>query len=129
MPNKDLVNKIQSLGIDAKNHMSRLSEEDVERVRRALAKERQENTVQERVNDTVIRRRSKDGSMLRPQAQNAAPPRHLRPRSSLLHPLCSYGQQRRRPAQRQRPCARRCGNARDACAANHGDSGDTTAEH
>ena len=74
MPNKDLVNKIQSLGIDAKNHMSRLSEEDVERVRRALAKERQENTVQERVNDTVIRRRSKDGSMLRPQAQNAAPP-------------------------------------------------------
>ena len=74
MPNKDLVNKIQSLGIDAKNHMSRLSEEDVERVRRALAKERQENTVQERVNDTVIRRRSKDGSMLRPQAQNATPP-------------------------------------------------------
>ena len=74
MANKDLVSKIQSLGIDAKNHMSRLSEEDVERVRRALAKERQENTVQERVNDTVIRRRSKDGTMLRPQAQNAAPP-------------------------------------------------------
>ena len=74
MANKDLVTKIQSLGIDAKNHMSRLSEEDVERVRRALAKERQENTVQERVNDTVIRRRSKDGTMLRPQGQNAAPP-------------------------------------------------------
>lgn len=74
LANKDLVAKIQSLGIDAKNHMSRLSEEDIERVRRALAKERQENTVQERVNDTVIRRRSKDGSMLRPQGQNAAPP-------------------------------------------------------
>ena len=26
MANKDLVSKIQSLGIDAKNHMSRLSE-------------------------------------------------------------------------------------------------------
>ena len=81
--NKDLVAKIRALGIDAKNHMSRLAEEDVERVKRALAKERQENTVQERVTDTVIRRRTKDGSMLRPQAQHAAPaPAQARPADS-----------------------------------------------
>ncbi len=72
--NKDLVAKIRALGIDAKNHMSRLSEEDVERVKRALTKERQENTVQERVTDTVIRRRTRDGSMLRPQALHVPPP-------------------------------------------------------
>ena len=38
--NKDLVAKIRALGIEAKNHMSRLTEEDVERVKRAFAKER-----------------------------------------------------------------------------------------
>ena len=31
MPNKDLVDKIRALGIDAKNHMSRLEPEDVAR--------------------------------------------------------------------------------------------------
>ena len=39
------------------------------RIRRAIDKERQENTVQERLSDTVIRRRAKDGSMLRPPAK------------------------------------------------------------
>lgn len=69
--NKDLVTKIRALGIEAKNHMSRLEPEDVLRIRRAVDKERQENTVQERLSDTVIRRRAKDGTMLR---QPAAPP-------------------------------------------------------
>ncbi len=64
--NKDLVTKIHALGIEAKNHMSRLEPEDAARVRRSIDKERQENTIQERLSDTVIRRRAKDGSMLRP---------------------------------------------------------------
>ena len=75
IPNKDLVTKIQELGIEAKNHMSRLEPEDASRVKRAVEKERQAKTVQERVNDTVIRRRAKDGSMLHPAAARpAAPP-------------------------------------------------------
>ncbi|HRI48860.1 MAG TPA: translation initiation factor IF-2 N-terminal domain-containing protein, partial [Pseudomonadota bacterium] len=71
--NKDLVTKIRALGIEAKNHMSRLEPEDVLRIRRAIDKERQENTVQERLSDTVIRRRAKDGSMLRPPAPPPPP--------------------------------------------------------
>ena len=55
--NKVLVAKIQSLGIDIKNHMSSLDLDDVSRVKRALEKERQENLVEERISATVIRRR------------------------------------------------------------------------
>ena len=57
--NRALVAKIQSLGIVVKNHMSSLDSEDIQRVKRALAKERQENLVEKRVSATVIRRRSK----------------------------------------------------------------------
>src|SRR5262249_56851346 len=61
LSNKDLVDKIRGLGIEVKNHMSALEPDDVARVRRALEKERQENTVVERIQPTVIRRRSKGG--------------------------------------------------------------------
>src|SRR5438094_9378895 len=61
LSNKDLVDKIRALGIEVKNHMSALEPDDVARVRRALEKERQENTVVERIQPTVIRRRSKGG--------------------------------------------------------------------
>src|SRR5881394_2763980 len=58
LSNKDLVDKIRALGIEVKNHMSALEPDDVARVRRALEKERQENTVVERIQPTVIRRRN-----------------------------------------------------------------------
>src|SRR5262249_57942200 len=58
LSNKDLVDKIRALGIEVKNHMSALDPDDVARVRRALDKERQENTVVERIQPTVIRRRN-----------------------------------------------------------------------
>src|SRR5690349_9430913 len=69
LSNKDLVDKIRALGIEVKNHMSALEPDDVARVRRALEKERQENTVVERIQPTVIRRRSKGG-----HGEDAAPP-------------------------------------------------------
>ncbi len=69
LTNKDLVDKIRALGIEVKNHMSALDPDDVARVRRALEKERQENTVVERIQPTVIRRRSKGGP------EGAEPPR------------------------------------------------------
>jgi translation initiation factor IF-2 len=61
LSNKELVDKIRGLGIEIKNHMSSLEPDDVARVKRALDKERQENTVVERIQPTVIRRRNKAG--------------------------------------------------------------------
>jgi translation initiation factor IF-2 len=77
--NKDLVSKIRALGIEVNNHMSMLDPEDVMRVRRALDKERQESLIEERIQPTVIRRRSKGGPPApkpRPaEAAEAAPAR------------------------------------------------------
>ena len=57
--NKELVSKIQQMGISISNHMSTLTQDEVSKVKRALQKERQANTVEKRLGSTVIRRRSK----------------------------------------------------------------------
>ncbi len=59
---KDLVNKVRAMAIDVANHMSQIEPADVERIRRAVERERHESLVEERLNDTgsVIRRRSKN---------------------------------------------------------------------
>jgi translation initiation factor IF-2 len=74
LANRDLVGKIRALGIDVANHMSHIEAADVDRIRRALDRERQESLVEERLTDTVIRRRSKSAPPL-PQrtAPSAAP--------------------------------------------------------
>jgi len=56
---KDMVAKVRQLGIEVANHMSHLEPADVERVRRAVDRERHETLVEERLSDTVIRRRSR----------------------------------------------------------------------
>jgi len=56
---KDLVAKIRALGIDVANHMSNLDFADADRIRRSIERERQESLVETRLNDTVIRRRSR----------------------------------------------------------------------
>src|SRR3954454_8765396 len=75
---KDLLNKVRAMGIDVANHMSHLESVDVDRVRRAVDRERLENLEEVRLNDTVIRRRSKTatGAAARPAApaQAASPP-------------------------------------------------------
>src|SRR4051794_24024136 len=73
---KDLLNKVRAMGIDVANHMSHLEAVDVDRVRRAIDRERLENLEEVRLNDTVIRRRSKSapGAAARPAAQAAPPP-------------------------------------------------------
>jgi translation initiation factor IF-2 len=58
MNNRELLNRIQSLGIQVRNHMSALDPAEVDRVRRALEKDKAENTVEERIRKTVIRRRT-----------------------------------------------------------------------
>jgi len=54
LTNKELVTKVQSLGIEVKNHMSSLDLDDVQRVKRALEKERQESLVEERLSPTGV---------------------------------------------------------------------------
>ena len=71
LSNRDLVARIQALGVDAANHMSHLEAVDVDRVRRSLTRERHESLVEERLTDTVIRRRSK---VPPPPPVAAAPP-------------------------------------------------------
>jgi translation initiation factor IF-2 len=56
---REMVAKIRSLGIEVANHMSHLDPVDVDRVRRSVERERKESTFEERLTDTVIRRRSK----------------------------------------------------------------------
>src|SRR6185503_3089175 len=89
---KDLVAKVRAMGIEVANHMSHLESVDVDRVRRAVDRERLENLEEVRLNDTVIRRRSKSavagsagsaasgasgasgGPAARPSAPSAPPP-------------------------------------------------------
>jgi translation initiation factor IF-2 len=81
MAPKDLVAKARTLGIEVANHMSNLAGADVDRVRRAIERERQESLVEERLSDTVIRRRSRTApagagrpAATRPSAPPAPPP-------------------------------------------------------
>ena len=90
--NKDLVNKIRALGIEIANHMSHLEPTDVDRVRRALDRERHETLIEQRLSDTVIRRRSR----------TAAPPRRAAPRGSAAPASAPAAPPGRRP----RPAAR-----------------------
>jgi translation initiation factor IF-2 len=59
LANKVLLEKIRGAGIEVANHMSNLDAAEVERVRRSVERERQESLVETRLNDTVIRRRSR----------------------------------------------------------------------
>ena len=58
LDNRELVSKIASLGIQVRNHMSALEPAEVERIKRALDKDRQSNVVEERIRPTVVRRRA-----------------------------------------------------------------------
>jgi len=71
VPNKDLLDRIRGLGLEVANHMSHLDPAEVDRIRRSLSRERHESLVEERLTDTVIRRRSKVAPA--PAAKPAAP--------------------------------------------------------
>src|SRR6185295_2316640 len=72
--NRELVTKIRALGIEVANHMSHIESADLDRIRRALDRERQESLVEERLTDTVIRRRSKTACAVPAAPRPAAPP-------------------------------------------------------
>jgi len=73
MGNRELLSRIQALGIQVRNHMSALEPAEVDRVRRALDKDKAENTIEERITKTVIRRRTKKKKKPAKEEPAAAP--------------------------------------------------------
>ena len=57
IPSKDLVVKIQALGIEVKNHMSSLDDFQVDKIKKELGVAEPSEIVEKRVTRTVIRRR------------------------------------------------------------------------
>ena len=51
---KDLLNKVRAMGIEVANHMSHLESVDVDRVRRAVDRERLENLEEVRDRKSVV---------------------------------------------------------------------------
>jgi translation initiation factor IF-2 len=103
VPHKDLVAKIKSLGIEIANHMSYLELTDADRVRRALDRERHETLVEQRVSDTVIRRRSRTAAPAAP----AAPPAPARAAAPAAAPAAPTRRVVAEPAPEPAPAAAR----------------------
>ncbi|HET6416341.1 MAG TPA: translation initiation factor IF-2 [Polyangiales bacterium] len=55
--NRDLIQRIATLGIQVRNHMSVLDPIEVDRIKRSLGKDRSEAMVEERIRPTVVRRK------------------------------------------------------------------------
>ncbi len=55
--NRDLIQRIATLGIQVRNHMSVLDPVEVDRIKRSLTKDRSEAMVEERIRPTVVRRK------------------------------------------------------------------------
>jgi translation initiation factor IF-2 len=75
--NRDLIQRIATLGIQVRNHMSVLDPVEVDRIKRSLGKDRGEAMVEERIRPTVVRRkRRKKTEEAEPVAADApaAPP-------------------------------------------------------
>ncbi len=66
LDNEAAVAKIQDMGIEVRNYMSAIDTEVAQRIRRTIQKERSENTVEEHIRPTVVRRRSKEGGPAKP---------------------------------------------------------------
>ncbi|MGB5348147.1 MAG: translation initiation factor IF-2 [Polyangiales bacterium] len=65
--NRDLIQRIATLGIQVRNHMSVLDPVEVDRIKRSLGKDRSEAMVEERIRPTVVRRKR------RKKTEDAAP--------------------------------------------------------
>ncbi|MGD8607937.1 MAG: translation initiation factor IF-2 [Myxococcales bacterium] len=74
--NRDLIQRIATLGIQVRNHMSVLDPVEVDRIKRSLEKDRGETMVEERIRPTVVRRKRKKSAQPEPvaAAEPTAPP-------------------------------------------------------
>ena len=73
--NRDLIQRIATLGIQVRNHMSVLDPVEVDRIKRSLGKDKSEAMVEERIRPTVVRRKRRKKSEEAPEeaAAEAAP--------------------------------------------------------
>mgnify|MGYP001813157032 CR=1 FL=1 len=73
--NRDLIQRIATLGIQVRNHMSVLDPVEVDRIKRSLGKDKSEAMVEERIRPTVVRRKRRKKSEEAPEeaAADAAP--------------------------------------------------------
>jgi translation initiation factor IF-2 len=78
MAPKDFVAKIRTMGIEVANHMTNLDTAEADRIRRVIERERQESLVETRLNETVVRRRSR--------LPGGAPPPKPRPVGEVAKP-------------------------------------------
>ncbi|MGC4086419.1 MAG: translation initiation factor IF-2 [Polyangiaceae bacterium] len=78
MDNKALVALLQSVGVtEAKNHMSAIAPEAIDRVKRHLEKQKSPSVVEERIRPTVVKRRAAakpETSSVAPSQPSVAPP-------------------------------------------------------
>jgi len=72
LPARDLVDKIQSAGIAIRNHMSVLETDDVQRVKRLIERQKQEETIEEHIRPTVVRRRARSPVVAQKAAARAS---------------------------------------------------------
>ena len=72
--NRDLIQRIATLGIQVRNHMSVLDPVEVDRIKRSLEKDRGATMVEERIRPTVVRRKRRKAVEQAEPAEAAAPP-------------------------------------------------------
>ncbi len=101
--NDTMVARIQNLGFAVRNYMSALGDEDAQRVRRLLEKEREENTVEERIRPTVIRRRAKPVKPVEP------PPPAVEESAEVVEPVASAQAVEQEPAAVETPAEQEAG--------------------
>lgn len=73
--NRDLIQRIATMGIQVRNHMSVLDPAEVDRIKRALGKDRNETLVEEHITPTVVRRKRRKKPA--PPPEKEAPPVHV----------------------------------------------------
>ena len=110
--NRDLIQRIATLGIQVRNHMSVLDPVEVDRIKRSLGKDRSEAMVEERIRPTVVRRkrRKKTEEAEQPAAAEAVrlKPRRFRPlQDQPSHPSQLRWTSFRSPCLRPNPSRRR----------------------
>ncbi|MCA9529213.1 MAG: translation initiation factor IF-2 N-terminal domain-containing protein, partial [Myxococcales bacterium] len=70
--NLEIIQRMRSLGIQVRNHMSVLDPVEVDRVKRSLDQERSQTLVEEHIRPTVVRRKRRAAPKGEPEAADEA---------------------------------------------------------